>query len=111
MHFTAISSVVATYRFTASGGVAPAATGDLGFLPVPTISAGVEESPTVSISPMQGDEFTQRLLTPFPETKLTLLLRQDYDVDTLLRLLGSEIRLASDKGAVAYANHPVNKEG
>lgn len=111
MHFTAISSVVATYRFTASGGVAPAATGDIGFLPVPTISAGVEESPTVSISPMQGDEFTQRLLTPFPEAKLTLLLRQDYDVDTLFRLLGAEVRLAGDKGIAIYANHPVDKDG
>ena len=42
---------------------------------------------------MQGEEFTQRLLTPFEEGKLTLLLRQGYDVDALLRLMGAEIRL------------------
>ena len=42
---------------------------------------------------MQGDEFTQRLLTPFEEPKLTMLLRQGYDVDALFRLMGAEVRL------------------
>jgi hypothetical protein len=32
-------------------------------------------------------------LTPFQEQKLTLLLRQGYDVDALLRRMGAEIRL------------------
>lgn len=113
MHFTGISSVVATYRFTFSGGVTPAGAGNIGFLPVPTFQASTEENPTVSIAPMQGDEFTQRLLTPFPEAKLTLLLRQGYDVDTLFRLLGAEVRLATgDEHRVAVsANRPANKTG
>jgi hypothetical protein len=113
INFTRISSVVATYRFTVSGGIVPAATGDRGWLPMPIFSAGQEESPTISIEPMQGEEFTQRLLTPFPEDKLTLLLRQGYDVDTLFRLLGAEIRLAdTGAGAVrAYRNRPSEKDG
>ncbi len=90
MHFTGVSSILATYKFTFSGGVGPAATGDYGWLPVPQLGASTEENPTVSIMPMQGEEFTQRLLTPFHEQKLTLLLRQGYDVDALLRLLGAE---------------------
>src|SRR5690349_17255530 len=49
MHFTEIANVVATYRFTIGGGVVPAATGDKGYLPVPFINGGMEESPTVSI--------------------------------------------------------------
>jgi len=107
MHFTQISNVVATYRFSAGGGIVPAATGDIGWLPMPIANVGVEENPTISISPMQGEEFTQRLLTPFPEQKLTLLLRQGYDVDTLFRLLGAEIRLAEG----IYPNRPKNKDG
>ena len=67
MHFTGVSSILATYKFTFGGGVGPAATGEYGWLPVPQISGSAEENPTVSITPMQGDEFTQRLLTPFQE--------------------------------------------
>src|SRR5215813_13064193 len=111
MHFTQISSVVATYRFTFSGGIVPAATGNLGYLPMPNISAGMEENPTVSISPMQGEEFTQRLLTPFEEQKLTLLLRQGYDVDALFRLLGAEFRISSGAVVGVHRNRPSDKTG
>jgi hypothetical protein len=113
MHFTGISSILATYRFTFAGGVGPAATGDLGWLPVPHLGGSAEENPTVSITPMQGDEFTQQLLTPFEEQKLTLLLRQGYDVDGLLRLLGAEVRL--EPGGTAFPgvhrNRPSDQEG
>ena len=51
-----------------------ALTGDRGGLLVPSSVASAEENPTISIAPMQGEEFTQRLLTPFQEQKLTLLL-------------------------------------
>jgi hypothetical protein len=113
MHFTGIANVVATYRFAFGGGIGPAATGDQGWLPVPNVQGSVEENPTISIAPMQGEEFTQRLLTPFPEQKLTLLLRQGYDVDALLRLLGSEIRIAreGDGAMVAYRNRPRDRRG
>jgi hypothetical protein len=55
MHFTAISNIAATYRFSANAGVSPALTGDKGFLVVPLIGASAEENPTISISPMQGE--------------------------------------------------------
>jgi hypothetical protein len=113
MHFTGISGILATYKLTFGGGIGPAATGDLGWLPVPQLGGSVEQNPTVSISPMQGDEFTQRLLTPFQEQKLTLLLRQDYDVDALLRLLGAEVQLEKDSSVAAgvYRNRPSDKDG
>jgi hypothetical protein len=105
MHFTGISSIAATYRFGMNGGVAPAATGDRGFLIVPFLGGAAEENPTISIAPMQGEEFTQRLLTPFEERKLTLLLRQGYDVDALLRLMGAEIRIDNGDPAGMTVNH------
>jgi hypothetical protein len=113
MHFTGISSILATYKLTFAAGIGSAATGDLGWLPVPQLSGSTEQNPTVSITPMQGDEFTQRLLTPFQEQKLTLLLRQGYDVDALLRLLGAEVHLENDanESSSVHRNRPSDKEG
>ena len=48
MHSTAISNITATYRLTFSRGVAPAFTGDKGFLAVPFVVVGHEESPTLT---------------------------------------------------------------
>ena len=113
MHFTAISNIAATYKFTVNAGVGGAVTGERGSLLVPLIGSSAEENPTISISPMQGDEFTQRLLTPFQEQRLTLLLRQGYDVDSLLRLMGAEIRLQKDapqKNSV-HNNRPSDRAG
>jgi hypothetical protein len=110
MHFTAISSIAATYKFSASAGTGAAQAGPSGHVLVPILNAGVEENPTISIAPMQGEEFTQRLLTPFQEQKLTLLLRQGYDVDSLLRLLGAEVRLDGDHHVV-YHNRPSDHDG
>src|SRR5262249_14764569 len=87
--------------------------GEHGWLVVPFISGVREENPTISITPMQGEEFTQRLLTPFPEHRLTLLLRQGYDVDALLRLMGAEIHLdarGSEPARVCH-NRPSDHEG
>jgi hypothetical protein len=113
MHFTAISNIAATYRFSVAAGVGPAITGDRGALLLPSLAGSMEENPTISISPMQGEEFTQRLLTPFQEQKLTLLLRQGYDVDALLRLMGSEVLLQHEglTGVVAYHNRPSDRDG
>ena len=113
MHFTAISNIAATYKFSVNAGVGAALTGERGGLLVPLLGSSAEENPTVSISPMQGEEFTQRLLTPFQEQKLTLLLRQGYDVDSLLRLMGAELRLQEDgPGKVTvYHNRPADRAG
>jgi hypothetical protein len=112
IHFTAISNIAATYRFNVTAGVAPAAAGGVRKLTVPTFGTIAEENPTISIAPMQGDEFTQRLLTPFPEQKLSLLLSQGYDVDSLLRLMASEVRLKDASGRVVdYFNRPSDRQG
>ena len=113
IHFTSVSNITATYRFAVNAGVGGAVTGDRGNLLVPALGGSAEENPTISILPMQGDEFTQRLLTPFEEQKLTLLLRQGYDVDSLLRLLGSELRLQDNdpKSPSVHHNRPSDLQG
>jgi hypothetical protein len=114
MHFTAISNIAATYKLSFSAGITPALTGDRGFLFVPFLGGSREESPTVSIVPMQGEEFSQRLLTPFPEQKVTMLLEQGYDVDALLRIMAAEIRLAKGgnwEDVDICTNRPSDREG
>jgi hypothetical protein len=114
IHFTAVSSIAATYKVSLSGGVGPALTGDKGFLVVPFLGGAVEENPTLSITPMQGEEFTQRLLTPLSQAKITALLAQGYDVDALLRLIASEIRLSRPDDPAALdvcPNRPSHRVG
>jgi hypothetical protein len=112
VHFTGLSSIAATYNFGFSAGATPALTGERGSLLVPLFGTSAAENPTISIAPMQGEEFTQRLLTPFPEQKLTMLLRQGYDVDALLRLLAGEVRSEGEGHQQAvYYNHPADRDG
>jgi hypothetical protein len=112
LHFTGISNIAATYNFTFTAGATPALTGAHSGLLVPVFGGSVAENPTISIAPMQGEEFTQRLLTPFPEQKLTMLLRQGYDVDALLRLLAGEVRMATaDHQERVYYNRPADRDG
>jgi hypothetical protein len=59
IHFTAISNIAATYNFGFSASATPALTGDSGSLLAPIFGASVVENPTISITPMQGGEFTE----------------------------------------------------
>ena len=111
IHFTAISNIAATYNFNVTAGGTPALTGERSSLLMPFFGVTAAENPTISIAPMQGEEFTQRLLTPFHEQKLTMLLRQGYDVDLLLRLLASEVHLENEQREIVYYNRPVKQDG
>src|SRR5260221_8962008 len=111
MHFTTVSSIAATYNVQFNAGVGPAMTGDIGYLPMPFIGVSSAENPTLSLTPMQGEEFTQRLLTPFEERKLTMLLRQGYDVDALLRLTGAQILVGHGGQAKVCSNSPADRSG
>ena len=77
---------------------------------MPIFGGSVAENPTISIAPIEGEEFTKRLLTPFPETKF-LLLRQRYDIDLLLRLMAQEMRMTEDGQTVAYRNTSSDRAG
>jgi hypothetical protein len=70
----------------------------------------VAENPTISIAPIEGEEFTKRLLTPFQELKF-LLLRQRYDIDLLLRLMAQELRVVEHGQEIAYRNTPADRTG
>lgn len=93
IHFTRVSNIAATFDFRLNAGATPALTGEASRALVPIFGGSVAENPTFSIVPIGGEEFTKRLLTPFHQSKFTLLLRQHFDVDLMLRLMAQEVRI------------------
>ncbi|MGD0959142.1 MAG: hypothetical protein ABSB19_04975 [Methylomonas sp.] len=108
IHFSGISNIAATLNFQANIGATPVLTGSNGSTIMPFISATASENPTVSIIPMQGEEFTKRMLTPMTEDKLALLLRQNVEVDMLLRMAVLEYRSLENDREEVYHNRPRN---
>ena len=111
LHFTGVSNIAATFNFQFNAGATPAVTGPTGSLMTPIFGGTVSENPTISIVPMEGEEFTRRLLTPFQENKLTMLLRQGADVDLILRLLAGELRIENGDRDKVYNNKPSDRPG
>ncbi len=111
IHFTGVSNIAATFDFRVSAGATPALTGEGSRALMPIFGGSVAENPTISIVPIEGEEFTKRLLTPFQETKFILLLRQRYDIDLLLRLMTQELRIKQNGQEVAYRNMPADRAG
>ena len=111
IHFTGVSNIAATFDFRVNAGATPALTGEASKALMPVFGGSVAENPTISIVPIEGEEFTKRLLTPFQETKFILLLRQRYDIDLLLRLMAQELRIRQDGREVSYRNTPADKQG
>jgi hypothetical protein len=111
IHFTGVSNIAATFDFRVNAGATPALTGDASRALMPIFGGSVAENPTISIAPIEGEEFTKRILTPFQETKFLLLLRQRYDIDLLLRLMAQELRIKENGQEVAYRNTPADRKG
>ena len=111
IHFTGVSNVAATFDFRVNASATPAFTGEAGRALFPIFGGSVAENPTISIAPIEGEEFTKRLLNPFQETKFLLLLRQRYDIDLLLRLMAQELRITENGQEVAYRNTPTDRTG
>ncbi|MFM8331148.1 MAG: hypothetical protein ACKN9T_05620 [Candidatus Methylumidiphilus sp.] len=110
IHFSGISNIAATFTFQMNAGATPALTGEAGSTILPLFGIAASESPTVSIVPMDGEEFTKRLLTPLQENKMTLLLRQNIDVDLLLRLVAQDYRNRENGRETVYHNSPTHPQ-
>lgn len=111
IHFTAVSNIAATFDFRFNAGATPALGGLSGNAILPIFGGSVAENPTISIVPIEGEEFTRRLLTPFQQSKFMLLLRQRFDIDLLLRLMAQEVRIHQAQSHTAYRNDPADTAG
>ncbi len=114
VHFTAVSSVAATFDFRVnagiSGGIGRAT--DAAERPVSLeYSSSVAENPTITIVPITGEEFTKRVLRPLDEDKFEFLVRQGYDINMVLRLMARGIALDGEDGPTVLFNAPSQGEG
>lgn len=113
VHFTAVSSVAATFDFRAEAGIAGGfgrAT-DSSERPLNLhYSTSVAENPTVTIVPISGEEFTKRILRPLEESHFEFLFRQGFDISMLLRLMARGFLQETDGRRAVYLNQPGRKE-
>ncbi len=95
IHFTAISSIAATFDFQVSAGFGAVLADNPGTGSSATLTLGgsARESPTVTIIPIQGEEFTQRILNPTHASKVAFLARQGFDLAIIVRLMARGIGL------------------
>lgn len=109
-HFTVVSNVAATFDFRTTAGITPVS-GDGSLIVGPQFGTSIAENPTVSIVPVEGEEFTRRLLTPLTEDRFRSLFRQAVDPSMLLRLMARDFTTEGPEGPQAYQNKPSDPEG
>jgi len=86
LHFTAVSSVAATFNFESTAGIVPGAAGLTGTIVAPVFTTTVAENPTITIIPLQGAEYAQRILTPITAKKMLALNQEGVELGMVLRL-------------------------
>ncbi len=108
IHFTAVSNIAATFDFRVNTGLAGLLAGapSADSLSL-NVGSSAAENPTVTIIPIQGKEFTKRLLTPITEETIFFLAQQGIDPAILFRLVSQRINLV---GSGVLANEPRRKE-
>ncbi|WP_455379382.1 hypothetical protein [Petrachloros mirabilis] len=108
-HFTILSSVAATFEFQVMAGMAPTGA-ETTSLVAPIFSTTAAEKPTMTIIPIQGEEFTTRILTPFDEAKVAFLFQQGIEPAIILRLMGRELVVSGYGESARLRNDPYLRE-
>ena len=114
VHFTAVTSVAATFDFRVSASIL----GRVGGLGAGSDNAPVDlqygtevaENPTVTIIPIAGEEFTKRILRPMEESHFNFLARQGFDISMVLRLLARGIAIQDTGAPTTVLNTPARRE-
>ena len=107
IHFTAVSNIAATFDFRVNTGLMGLLAGTPGADSLSlTLGSSAAENPTVTIIPIQGKEFTTRLLTPITEETVFFLAQQGIDPAILFRLVSRGIILESG----VLSNQPDRQE-
>ena len=107
-HFTIANNIAATFTLTHTGTLNPSISRSHGDTSALTVSAlaltkTVTDSPTITISPMQGKDYAQRLLAPIdPAYVNTLFLQRSAPrLNKMLRLMGKNFYIMGPKKAKA----------
>src|SRR5215475_6544967 len=99
VHFTATSSLAATFNWTATLGAGgqiekPHGPNLFNF----SIGGSSSENPTFSISPLSGEEFTKRIATPFADESFEFLVFQGGKINQVMRLMAAGIEVQEADG-------------
>ena len=88
VHFTLATSIAATFEYQTNAAI-------LGPFSDVGLSVGVSaaENPTVTIVPIQGKEFTGRVLTPLEDTAFEFPVFQGVPIDMAMRLVADGIEV------------------
>ena len=110
VHFTTTSSIAATFDWTTTagiGGTLEEGPGGLHSLNL-NLGASASETPTFSITPLSGSEFTKRILTPLDEKIFEFIIHQGVPIDLVMRLVsGGIMEMKPDGKFVRFIeNHP-----
>ncbi len=111
VHFTAVSSVAATFDFRTSAGVGGTVGGAVSPPDRPIslqYAASIAENPTITIVPINGEEFTKRVLRPFDEARFEFLVHQGFDINMVLRLIARGINVNGEDRPAVLFNAPSN---
>ena len=84
--FMEVSSVASQFTFSTSANASATLQDGVKGLFGLGGSLGMTEKPTVTYSPLQGDQFIQRVLSPLPLETITLLYRSGWSVERIFRL-------------------------
>ena len=105
VHFTVTSSIAATFDYQTNAGV-------VGTFPDVGLNLGVSaaENPTLTIVPIRGQQFTERILTPMEDAKFEFLVYQGAPIDMVMRLMADGIEVQTREGAFArfILNWPIH---
>ena len=92
-HFTVTSSIAATFDYQTNAAIIGPFS-DIGI----NVGVSAAENPTLSIVPIQGKQFTERVLTPLDDAKFEFPVFQGSPIDMVMRLAADGIELQTQKG-------------
>lgn len=104
LHLTEASGISATFTLSGTGGLTPSITSNTPasqYYATTTAAAGlslgstISESPLITITPMKGKDYAERLLKPVDDKFINMLLlqRSEPKLDKMLRLIGKNFYL------------------
>jgi len=98
-HFTVTSAIATTFDYRTNAGIASTVAEAVGTNSYTlNLGASAAENPTFSIVPVQGEEFTRRILSPMEESKFAFLIFQGAPIDMVLRLMADGIEKQNPDG-------------